>query len=131
MQKQHIRTVQISMLALFSFLIVLDYFPDLPIIEAIPRNVVIFGIFGLILIALIFSVSINQDDLSVLKWQMGMMLYLLGLIAVLTILGGESSVGLAFDNYALWVVVGISITDILNRWRKIKKVDHATKNRLE
>ncbi|WP_261133437.1 hypothetical protein [Bacillus sp. Marseille-Q3570] len=120
--------IQIGIMVFFSILLVLDYFPDLPFLSSIPKYVVLFGILGLILTGLILGVTIHQDDRSVLKWQIGMMFFLLGLIAVLTLLGGESSVGIAFDNYALWVVLGISSIEILNRWRKIKRSDNATKN---
>ncbi|MGP4079941.1 hypothetical protein ACTWQL_08480 [Pseudalkalibacillus sp. R45] len=130
MLKQHIKLIkiQIGIMILFTLLLVIDYFPDLPLLNATPKYVVIFGILGVILIGLILGVTIHHDDRITLKWQIGMMFYLLGLIAVLTLLGGESSVGIAFDNYALWVVVGISSIEILNRWRKIKRSDNATKN---
>lgn len=104
-----------------TFLFVYDYFPGNPFLGAILKGVLIALILGLFLLSLIFKKYRNTSNQEVLNWQIFMTIYILFLMGLLTILGGQSSSGIAFDNGFLWVVLFIALFEIYLQWKKVKK----------
>lgn len=103
-----------------TLLFVYDYFPNNPLPDALPKGVLIALILGLFLLSLIFKKYRNTNNQEILKWQIFMTLYILFLMGVLTILGGQSSSGIAFDNGFLWVALFIALIEIYSQWKKVK-----------
>lgn len=104
----------------FTVLFAYDYFPSINQVIEVPKAVFIFLILGLILISILFKGSRNVDKEAVLKWQVFITSYILFLMGLFTVLGGESNSGISFSNGVFWVVLLISIFEIFSQWKKVK-----------
>ncbi|WP_432355817.1 hypothetical protein [Sporosarcina sp. A2] len=98
-----------------------DFFPKLNNLVSIPQPVVI----GLIVLSLLlgfFVTRLQKDNSPRVKfmWQVAFMSYLVGLIIVFTLLGGVSQVGISVSSPALWIVLAISVGEILHEYKKLK-----------
>ncbi|SOC43719.1 hypothetical protein [Ureibacillus acetophenoni] len=113
-------TLDIIYFFVMSLLLVYDFFPNFPFADSVPTNVLI----PLILVLMVLSILLKQyNDKSkkdLLKAQIFWTIYLLLLIVILTVLGGQSKTGIALDNGVLWIAVLISLVGPLSRWRKLK-----------
>ena len=65
--------------------------------------------------------DVNNKD--ILKWQIFWVIYVLFLMGLLTILGGQSSSGIALDNVIVLIVLIISLFQIYSRWKKVKTLE--------
>lgn len=105
-----------------TLLIIHDFFPGLNLSVYIPKPILI----GLMLLTVLISIFRNgfqkdqftQDNL---KWQIITVGYLFALIIILTLAGGVSQVGLSLTNPFLWIVLVISIFDIVNGYKKVRE----------
>lgn len=108
------------MILAFTLLFVYDYFPHLPLGETIPKGVPIALFLGFFFFSLIFKKYRDTDNKKVLQWQIYSTTYILLLIGILTLLGGQSSSGIAYDNSFLWVILLFSLLEITSQWKKVK-----------
>lgn len=113
----------IILILAFTLLFIFDYFPNLPLADAIPKKVLIFLILGLLQVSLLFKKYRETDPKTLLKWQVFLTLYILTLIVVFPFFGGESTSGISFDSSVLWIVILISLFDIYSRWKKVKQLN--------
>lgn len=106
-----------------TLLFVYDYFPEIPYADAIPKRALLILILGLLLIRFGFKKREDRELKANIKWQMALTLYILILIVILPLLGGESSSGLSFDSGFLWVLILISLFDIYSKWKIVKRAE--------
>ena len=104
-----------------TLLFVYDYFPNVPFADAIPKGVLVLLILGALLFRFVFKKNTPSDLKTNFKWQVVLILYILILMVVFPLLGGESASGIAFDNEFVWVIVFISIFDIYSQWKRAKR----------
>ncbi|MFJ7744592.1 hypothetical protein [Peribacillus sp. NPDC097295] len=115
------RILQLMILVIFTPIIVFDHFPDLSLARAIPEGILLWLFLVIYLISFSFK-GLNDMNLKAdLQWQVYSLIYLLSLLAFLTILGGQSSSGIGFDNPFLWLILLMSCLDIYSGWRKLKR----------
>ncbi|WP_456279186.1 hypothetical protein [Bacillus sp. AK128] len=104
----------------FTILFAYNYFPNIPLANHIPNGLLISLILGLFLFSLIFKKYRETNNKEILKWQVFMTIYIFFLMGLFTILGGQSSSGLSFDNGFLWIVFLFSLFEMYSQWKKVK-----------
>lgn len=102
-----------------TIIIAYDYFPNVSRMVTIPKLVIIFLLIDLLFISMLFEWKIRVDDKDALKWQVFITTYILFLMGLFTVLGGQSTVGMSFDNGFFWIVLFISLLKIISLWKKI------------
>lgn len=105
----------------FTLLLAYDYFPTLSQMVPVPKILLIFLIPGLFLISRILNRKNSVDIKTALKEQVLFTFYVLFLIGLFTILGGESSVGISFSNGIFWLVLFISLIEMFMEWKKVNR----------
>ena len=120
-ESSKMKFLQVITLIIFTLLIVNDYFPNLSLARTIPDDILLWVIFGLFFISFLFDKVKSHNHKERLKWQVLSLIYFLLLLALLTILGGQSTAGIAFDSPFLWIILLISCFDIYFRWKKLKQ----------
>lgn len=106
-----------------TMLLIFDYFPNLPLASSIPKSVLILLIIVLFMFSILFRRYINPSSLEIFKWQVLSTLYLIFLMVLLTILGGKSTVGIAFTNVFLWIALLLVAYELYSQWKKVKQTD--------
>jgi L-asparagine transporter-like permease len=104
----------------FTLLFVYDYFPNILFAKAILKSILIWLTVGLLLFNLIFKRYRKPNKLEVFKRQLFSTFYILFLIGLFTILGGESSTGLSLNNVFFWIVFLLSSFEMFSQWKKVK-----------
>ena len=115
------RSLQVISLIIFTPVIVFDYFPNLSLARMIPNGIFLWLFLSLFLISFLFKRFSDDNPRKGLEWQVLSLVYLLSLLALLTILGGQSTAGIAFDHPFLWLILLMSCFDIYSRWKKLKQ----------
>lgn len=115
-----IKSIDIIFIFAFSLLIVYDFFPNTPFADFIPSGVLIPLILVIMLVSLIFKKYRETNKKVLFKWQIFMMIYIILLIGTMTILGGQSSTGIAFDNEVMWIVFLMSLFSMYSQWKKLR-----------
>ncbi|WP_083584286.1 hypothetical protein [Bacillus weihaiensis] len=112
----------IAMLIIFCFtiLFVYDYFPNNSLLVEVPKSVFSFLVIGLYLVSMLFKRKRSVDSKNVLKWQVFTIVYILFLMGLFTILGGESTTGISFSNGYFWIVLFIALIGIFFQWKKVR-----------
>ncbi|NEY71354.1 hypothetical protein G4D63_06310 [Bacillus mesophilus] len=116
-----LKPFEIVIIIVFTLLFAYDYFPRTSLTGTIPQGILIPIILGLLLFSLLYKKTKNINSKEILKWQIALTVYILFLMSLFTILGGESSTGLSFDNELVWIVILFSLFQIYNQWKKVKK----------
>lgn len=104
-----------------TFLMVYDYFPNLSMFNFIPREIYIWVILGLVIFSLFFKRLQTDNRLEIVYSQIFSLSYLLFLMIILTVSGGESLSGIGFDDIGTWIVIILSIARIVSQKRKLQK----------
>ncbi|MDQ0271740.1 hypothetical protein J2S17_003628 [Cytobacillus purgationiresistens] len=107
----------------FTLLFLYDYFPNTLLANSIPKGVLVALILGLFLFSLLFKKYRDTNNKEILKWEILSTIYILFLMGLFTILGGQSSSGISFDNGFLWIVLMISLFEIFSQWKKVKRIE--------
>ncbi|MFJ7850129.1 hypothetical protein ACIQXR_14910 [Peribacillus sp. NPDC097224] len=115
------KSLQVITLVIFTPVIVLDYFPNLSLVRVIPDGILLWLILVIYVISFSFKRFSDGNLREWLQWQVLSLFYLLSLLALLTILGGQSTAGIAFDSPFLWLILLMSCLDIYSRWKKLKQ----------
>lgn len=115
------RLTSIFLVICFTVLLAYDFFPEISNILAVPRALVIFLLIAIFILSILFARDKDGHSKRSLKWEIFIIAYILGVMGLFTFLGGESSVGLSFNNEIIWIVAAISVFDIFQRWRKRNK----------
>ena len=71
---------------------------------------------------MLFKRNKSVYEKAVLKWQVFIVSYILFLMGLFTVLGGESTSGISFSNGAFWIVLLLSIFEIFSQWKKVKSL---------
>lgn len=101
-----------------TFLMIYDFFPMLNDFLYIPK-IIVTG-FMLLILFLSFLVTRSQNQKSALIWQISSVSYLLVLIIVFSLFGGVSQVGISPSNPVFWIVLVISVIEIIREYKKLK-----------
>lgn len=112
---------RIVIFLLFSILIIIDYFPFNLDDSFFNNKSISFIIIALVVInSVIHRNNANRNEKTSLISEVILVSYILILISLLTILGGESSTGISFNNAVFWFVLLLSIIDMISRYKKLK-----------
>ncbi|WP_251399850.1 hypothetical protein [Ureibacillus chungkukjangi] len=67
----------------------------------------------------------NETDLKTeVIWKIIIILYVLFLLWLFPLLGGQSVSGISFSDGGLYIIILISLFDIYSKWKKLK-VNHS------
>ncbi|UOE56119.1 hypothetical protein LIT38_03785 [Bacillus sp. CMF12] len=116
-----LKPLELIIFLAFTLLFVCDYFPDNPLAYKTPKNVVIILFVGLFLTSFFIKRYRDTNRELALKWQLCSIAYILFLMGLLTVFGGQSASGISFDNGFLWIGFLISSIEIFSNWKKIKQ----------
>lgn len=111
-------------LVCITILLIFDYFPEIPLINIIPLYAIKWIILTLFLITILIS---HRNKENTLKWQIFIVSFILVLMGLLTVIGGNSASGISFGNKYLWVVLFITILDMLSQFKKYKHSSNMNK----
>jgi len=106
-----------------SLLLVYDFFPNFPFADAIPTNILVPLILVIMVLSLLFKRYRDTNKKAIFKWQLFWTIYIILLLGILTLLGGQSKAGIALDNRVLWIVGLISLSGLYAQWKKLSKSD--------
>ena len=120
MKSKHLILMGLIVLPL-TLLMVYDFFPNLNQILYIPKSVLI-GLLLVILLVGFFINRIQKDDSSKSSfwWQVAITSYLLILLVVFTLFGGISQVGISLSSPVIWIILVISVFNILKEYKGLK-----------
>lgn len=112
--------IAILIIFCFTILFIYDYFPNISLLVEVPKSVFCFLVIGLYIVSLLFNRKRSVDSKNVFKWQAFTIVYILFLMGLFTILGGESATGISFSNGYFWIVLLIALIEIFFQWKKVK-----------
>lgn len=115
-----LKYIAILIVFCFTVLFAYDYFPGFTHVIEVPKTVFIILVLGLFLISMLFKRDKRFYEKAVLKWQVFIASYILFLMGLFTVLGGKSTSRISFSNGVFWLVLLISIFEILSQWKKVK-----------
>ncbi|WP_025783473.1 hypothetical protein [Sporosarcina sp. D27] len=104
-----------------ALLMAYDFFPKINDLLSIPKPIV--NVFLLLILFVGFYTTPLLKDHTLRSnflWGAATVIYLMGLIIVFTILGGNSQVGLSLTSPALWLVLAISVFELYREYKKLK-----------
>ncbi|MDO6654652.1 hypothetical protein [Anaerobacillus sp. 1_MG-2023] len=110
-------------LFLFSItlLLIYDYFPDMSLQETFPSSILLLLMFGTVVASFLFKRLREYTVKELFQSQLFMIIYLLFLLAVLKLVGGESTLGISFSNLGVQVIVIMSLLQLVVLWKKLKR----------
>lgn len=106
-------------LVFFTLLFVNDFFPDTTIAAMLTKKIILLILVGLVIIQLAFDKG-RYKRLSK-KAYIGLTLYTIGLWIVLTLLGGQSQIGLSFTSPLFYIIVVLLGLDLIRLSRQTKR----------
>lgn len=106
-------------LVFFTLLFVNDFFPDTAIAAMLTKKIILLILVGLVIIQLAFDKG-RYKRLSK-KAYIGLTLYTVGLWIVLTLLGGQSQIGLSFTSPLFYIIVVLLGLDLIRLSRQTKQ----------
>lgn len=114
---QRDKVVLLLLLSLMTILLLFDFFPGISEIVLVPKPILV-GSLLVVYCAGIFLTPTKKEQKFDVLWQVMYPLYLLLLLLIFTLLGGNSQSGISFSNPILWVVLLISALDIRKSYKK-------------
>jgi len=106
-------------LVFFTLLFFNDFFPDTAIAAMLTKKIILLILVGLVIIQLAFDKG-RYKRLSK-KAYIGLTLYTVGLWIVLTLLGGQSQIGLSFTSPLFYIIVVLLGLDLIRLSRQTKR----------
>lgn len=106
-------------LVFFTLLFVNDFFPDTAIAAMLTKKIILLILVGLVIIQLAFDKG-RYKRLSK-KAYIGLTLYTVGLWIVLSLLGGQSQIGLSFTSPLFYIIVVLLGLDLIRLSRQTKR----------
>lgn len=117
--------INVCIFIFFTLLFVNDFFPATPLAEILSKKIILVILIVLVGINLVSSKG-TYKKLSK-KAYAGLTLYTVGLWIVLTLLGGESEIGLSYNSPIFYLIVLVLGFDLLRVYRQWKR-EEAEKN---
>jgi len=114
-------------LVFFTLLFVNDFFPHTTIAEILSKKIILLILMALVII----QIASDKDRYKKLskKAYVGLTVYTVGLWIVLTLLGGESQIGLSFNSPIFYIIVLLLALDLLRIFRQSKKEQSGEKEK--
>lgn len=114
-------------LVFFTLLFVNDFFPHTTIAEILSKKIILLILMALVII----QIASDKDRYKKLskKAYVGLTVYTVGLWIVLTLLGGESQIGLSFNSPIFYIIVLLLALDLLRIFRQSKKEQYEEKEK--
>ncbi|RYG72528.1 hypothetical protein EU245_10005 [Lentibacillus lipolyticus] len=104
-------------------LLIYDYFPGAPFAEMIPLQLLMVIMLALFVITVYRNRKQQTDQVHMFQSQVFFLVYIVAVMALLTVLGGESRVGIAFDKGIFWAALAVTLMEISFQWRRMKQAD--------
>ncbi len=104
-----------------TLLLIYDYFPDMSLQETFPSSILLLLMFGSVVASFLFKRLREYTVKELFQSQLFMIIYLLFLLAVLKLVGGESTLGISFSNLGVQVIVIMSLLQLVFLWKKLKR----------
>lgn len=111
------RWIAAFLLAVFTILMINDFFPNLLILIEVPKGAILGTIF-IIFISISFFSNPEKEEERALKWNVAMSFYLPFLIVLLSLLGGHSETGISMSDPLVLVLMFISFLEV---YKKLKQ----------
>ncbi|WP_432703273.1 hypothetical protein [Lysinibacillus sphaericus] len=111
--------INVCIFSFFTLLFVNDFFPATPLAEILSKKIILVILIVLVGINLVSSKG-TYKKLSK-KAYAGLTLYTVGLWIVLTLLGGESEIGLSYNSpifYLIVIVLGFDLLRVYRQWKR-------------
>jgi predicted Na+-dependent transporter len=108
-----------TFLASFTLLMINDYFPNTLMSFHIPEWLII-SLMVIIFLTSNFFIKEEDNERHTLNWLIVSTGYIVLLMLVLPVLGGNSSTGISFSNPIISVLLVIVLVDIFAKSRKLK-----------
>ncbi|MFJ5764250.1 hypothetical protein ACIP9C_02750 [Lysinibacillus sp. NPDC093210] len=112
----------------FTLLFVNDFFPATTLAELLSKKIILVILIVLVCIQMVTSKGTYKKISK--KAYAGLTLYTIGLWIVLTLLGGESEIGLSYNSpifYLIVIVLGFDLLRVYRQW----KCEEAEKNNVK
>ncbi|MFJ7696818.1 hypothetical protein [Lysinibacillus fusiformis] len=106
-------------LVFFTLLFVNDFFPDTTIASILTKKIILLILVVLVIIQL--ALDKGQYKKMSKKAYVGLTLYTVGLWIVLTLLGGQSQIGLSFTSPLFYIIIVLLGLDLLRISRQSKR----------
>lgn len=116
-------------LVFFTLLFVNDFFPYTTLAEILSKQIILLILIALVIIQ-IASDKGKYKKLSK-KAYVGLTVYTVGLWIVLTLLGGESQLGLSYNSPFFYLIVLLLALDLLRVYRQSKREQSEEKAKQE
>ncbi|WP_098442666.1 hypothetical protein [Bacillus sp. es.036] len=104
-----------------TLLLIYDYFPTFFLNEVLPEHVIFLLFLGMFFINVFNKNKQPFPEKDSFKSQLFVLLYVFMLMFVLNLAGGESTVGLSFENRIFWIVVFIALIQLVVQWKRMKR----------
>ncbi|WP_155590551.1 hypothetical protein [Lysinibacillus cavernae] len=106
-------------LVFFTLLFVNDFFPDTAIAALLTKKIILL----LLVVLVISQIALDTDRFKKMskKAYVGLTLYTVGLWIVLTLLGGQSQIGLSFTSPLFYIIVVLLGFDLMRISRQAKR----------
>jgi len=117
--------INICIFIFFTLLFVNDFFPATPLAELLSKKIILVILIVLVCINMVLSKG-TYSKISK-KAYTALTLYTVGLWIVLTLLGGESEIGLSYNSPIFYLIVLVLGFDLLRVYRQWKR-EEAEKN---
>ena len=108
--------ISLSMLG-FTFLLINDFFPEvLPFLKV--SKWMILALIFVIFICISFVGEKEKEESWTFKWTLFSSIYLILLMIVLSLLGGQSTSGISLDSSIVWALFLVSLFQLANQLRR-------------
>lgn len=104
-----------------TMLLIYDYFPNVSLKESLTPTILLSLMYGTVVVLFLLKRFREYTVKELFKSQLFTLIYLLILLVVLKLAGGESALGISFSHLGVWIVVIISLLQLVVLWKKLKR----------
>jgi len=121
---KYIKWPDLLFMLILTIILVFDYFPSPMFTKILPQAafVLFVSVIGLLFIlSIIIRIRSEEKIAEGLIGQLILTVYIVVVMTILSLLGGESTSGVSFSNWIFWGVLSLSLFEIYSRWKKVKQ----------
>ncbi|WP_281998790.1 hypothetical protein [Priestia flexa] len=121
---KYIKWPDLLFMLILTIILVFDYFPNPMFTKTLPQAafVLFVSVIGLLFIlSIIIRIRSEEKIAEGLIGQLILTVYIVVVMTILSLLGGESTSGVSFSNWIFWGVLSLSLFEIYSRWKKVKQ----------